>query len=130
MVQQREGVGADGVEAAVAQYQQAREPHHHVQTETEDHVDHGQGSDIHGATRDHKRPRHGSHQQRHEEQLLLNGRPVDGWQNEFRPGDVFQRLLEQRTQQLEQEHHGSADKYPLPADVGGGIHHQLRPIQT
>ena len=130
MVQQREGVRADGVEPAVAQHQQARQPHHHVQTETQNHVDHGQGGNIHRPARDHKRPRHGSHQQRHQEQLLFHRCTVDRRQDEFRPGDVFQRLLEQRTQQLEQEHHRGADKHPLPADVGSGIHHQLRAVQS
>ncbi|MNL84832.1 hypothetical protein D3C87_2129320 [compost metagenome] len=73
MVQQREGVGTDGVEAAVAQHQQAGQPHHDVQAEAEDHINHGQGGDIHRAARDHKRPGDGGHQQRHQEQLLLNG---------------------------------------------------------
>lgn len=72
MVQQRESVGADGVEPAVAQHQQAGKPDHHVQPETEDDIDHRQGGDIHRAARHHKRPGHGNDQQGDQEQLLLH----------------------------------------------------------
>ncbi|MNW21137.1 hypothetical protein D3C71_2218820 [compost metagenome] len=60
MVQQRKGVSTDGVETAVTEHQQARQTDYHVQAEAQNHVDHGQGGDIHRPARDHKRPRNSS----------------------------------------------------------------------
>ncbi len=54
-----------------------------------------------------KRPCHGDNQQRHQKQLLLNGRAIDRRQNKLRSGDVLHRFLEHRTQQLK-------EKKPLP----------------
>ena len=129
MVKQRKGIGADGVKPAVAQYQQAGKPNHHVQSETKDDINHRQGGDIHRTARHHKRPGHGNHQQGYQKQLLLDRRPVNRRHNKFRPGNVLNRFLEQRAQQLEEKDHRGADENPLPTNIGGGIDHQFGAIQ-
>ena len=129
MVQQREGIRADGVEPAVAQDQQAGKADHHVQSKAENDIDHRQGGDIHRTARHHKRPGHGNHQQGYQEQLLLHRRAVNRRHNKLRPGDVLNRFLEQRPQQLEEKDHRGADKDPLPANIGGGIDYQLGAVQ-
>ena len=42
---------------------------------------------------------------------------------------MLHRFLEHRTQQLKEKNHCRTDKDPLPADVGGGIHHQFGAVQ-
>ena len=63
--------------------------------------------------------------QRNQEQFLFDGRAINRRQNKLRPGDAFQPFLEQRTQHLEEEHHGGTDKDPLPANVRRAADHRI-----
>ncbi|MOA11119.1 hypothetical protein D3C78_1310440 [compost metagenome] len=73
MVQQRIGVGADGVKTAVTQHQQAGQADHHVQAQTQHHVDQRQGGDIHRAARYQERPGDRRDNDRRGQQLLARG---------------------------------------------------------
>ena len=130
VIQQREGVGADGVEAAVAEHQQARKADHHVESETEHHVDQRQRGDIHRAARNEKGPGHRHDDQREHKQLLLRRRAVDAGQHQRRTRNLFQAALPERTQQLKEKDHAAADENPVPAHLAGALHHQAGAVEA
>ena len=130
MIQQRIGVGADGVETAVAEHQQTGQAHHHVEAEAQHHVDQRQGGDIHRAARDQERPGDRRDDEQSRQQLLPRRGAVEARQHERRAGDFFQSLLQQRAQQLEEKDDDAADADPHPAHFRRAVHHQLGAVQA
>ncbi len=129
-VEQGIAVGADRVEADIAEIQQAGEADHHVQAEAQHDVDECQGGQIDGTARGHEGPAHREQQHQHGGEVIELGGLFGAWQHQLGEADreAADGSLKQpgylATQHLEPEHQGGAAQQPGQRHVEPAGHQQ------